>query len=353
MRAGDGASARSALIVAGGTGGHIFPALVFGRWLEAHCGAAVSYLSGSRPLEAEIYAAAGVTPFRLSLEGSPLGVRSPLKVLRRSLALVSAFGEVSRRLAEVRPTTAFLFGGYVSFAPLLLCRLRGIPVVFHEQNAVAGRVTRLASRLGAVIASGWEECLGLHGPHVLTGVPVRTPHRLPRAEAERRLGLSLKEGSRVVGVISGSLGSAALVREALRAADALGGRAEPVEFVLLGDAPGEADREGIHFVGRRWDVDPLYSLCDALICRAGASTLAEALRWGIPAAAVPWMQAADGHQVRNALSFAEAGGGVLWKEGDTLLLADVIGDLLERGRAAAPADGDAASMAIARAAGLL
>ena len=68
------------------------------------------------------------------------------------------------------------------------------------------------------------------------------------------------------------------------------------------------------------------------------------------------MQAADGHQVRNALSFAEAGGGVLWKEGDTLLLADVIGDLLERGRAAAPAapaDGDAASMAIARAAGLL
>ncbi|CBL28491.1 UDP-N-acetylglucosamine--N-acetylmuramyl-(pentapeptide) pyrophosphoryl-undecaprenol N-acetylglucosamine transferase [Fretibacterium fastidiosum] len=164
MRAGDGASARSALIVAGGTGGHIFPALVFGRWLEAHCGAAVSYLSGSRPLEAEIYAAAGVTPFRLSLEGSPLGVRSPLKVLRRSLALVSAFGEVSRRLAEVRPTTAFLFGGYVSFAPLLLCRLRGIPVVFHEQNAVAGRVTRLASRLGAVIASGWEECQGRSRP---------------------------------------------------------------------------------------------------------------------------------------------------------------------------------------------
>lgn len=126
-----------------------------------------------------------------------------------------------------------------------------------------------------------------------------------------------------------------------------------MEFVLLGDAPVGAVRKGIHFVGRRWDVDPLYSLCDALICRAGASTLAEALRWGIPTAAVPWMQAADGHQVRNALSFAEAGGGVFWKEGDALPLADVIGDLLERGRAAAPADGDAASMAIARAAGLL
>lgn len=349
MRAENGENAKSVLIVAGGTGGHIFPALVFGRWLEAHRGAAVSYLSGSRPLEAEIYAAAGVTPTRLSLEGSPLGVRSPLKVLRRSLALISSFREVSRCLAEVCPQTAFLFGGYVSFAPLLLCRLRGIPVVFHEQNAVAGRVTRLASRLGAVIAAGWEECLGLHGPHVLTGIPVRTPHRLPRAEAERRLGVSLKERSRVVGVISGSLGSAALVKEALRAAGALEGR---VEFVLLGDAPVGAVREGIHFVGRRWDVDPLYSLCDALICRAGASTLAEALRWGIPTAAVPWMQAADGHQARNALSFVEAGGGVLWKEGDVPPLADVIEDLLERDRASVPVGEDAASMAIARAAGL-
>ena len=352
MCARNGGDAKSVLIVAGGTGGHIFPALVFGRWLEGHRGAAVSYLSGFRPLEAEIYAAAGVTPIRLSLEGSPLGVRSPLKVLRRSLALISSFREVSRCLAEVRPQTAFLFGGYVSFAPLLLCHLRGIPVVFHEQNAVAGRVTRLASRLGAVIAAGWEECLGLHGPHVLTGIPVRTPHRLSRAEAERRLGLSLKEGARVVGVISGSLGSAALLKEALRAAGALEGRAVPVEFVLLGDAPVGAVREGVHFVGRRWDVDPLYSLCDALICRAGASTLAEALRWGLPTVAVPWMQAADGHQARNALSFVEAGGGVLWKEGDTLLLADVIGDLLERGRASVPVGEDAASVAIARAAGL-
>ena len=113
-----------------------------------------------------------------------------------------------------------------------------------------------------------------------------------------------------------------------------------------------AVREGVHFVGRRWDVDPLYSLCDALICRAGASTLAEALRWGLPTVAVPWMQAADGHQARNALSFVEAGGGVLWREGDALPLAGVIEDLLERGRASVPVGEDAASVAIARAAGL-
>ena len=198
---------RSVLIVSGGTGGHIFPALVFGSWLERNLGASVSYLSGSRPVEAEIYASAGVSPFRLSLEGSPLGVRSPGRMLKRSLALLSAFGEASRCLREVGPSAVFLFGGYVSLVPLLLCRLRKIPVVIHEQNAVAGRVTRLASRLGAVITTGWEECVGLRGPWTPVGIPVREPRRLPRQEALSRLGLSLPEGSRVVGVAMGSLGA--------------------------------------------------------------------------------------------------------------------------------------------------
>ena len=153
---------RRVLIVSGGTGGHIFPAVVFGRWLERHRDASVSYLSGARPLEAEIYAALGVAPRRLPLEGSPLGVRSPGQVLRRSFALVSAFTEASRCIVETRAEAVVLFGGYVSLPPLWVCLLRGIPVVVHEQNAVAGRVTRLASRLGVAVASGWKECEGLN-----------------------------------------------------------------------------------------------------------------------------------------------------------------------------------------------
>ncbi|MBR1672135.1 MAG: UDP-N-acetylglucosamine--N-acetylmuramyl-(pentapeptide) pyrophosphoryl-undecaprenol N-acetylglucosamine transferase [Fretibacterium sp.] len=320
--------ARSVLIVSGGTGGHIFPATVFGRWLERERGLSVAYLSGSRPLEAEIYASAGVEPYRLSLEGSPLGVRSPARVLRRSAALLSAFGETSRCLKAVRPETVFLFGGYVSFAPLLLCRMRGIPVVVHEQNAVAGRVTRLASRLGAAITAGWQECSGLKGTYTTVGIPVREPRRLPRGEALRRLGLELPEGTRVTGVASGSLGSRPLMARLLEAAEALRGRGD-VAFVLLGE-PVPGGGENVHFVGRQWDMNPFYSLCDALVCRAGGSTLAEALRWGIPALAIPWEGAAEGHQVRNALCFAALGGGDVWRENSDTPLARALEGLLER-----------------------
>ncbi|MCR4819192.1 MAG: UDP-N-acetylglucosamine--N-acetylmuramyl-(pentapeptide) pyrophosphoryl-undecaprenol N-acetylglucosamine transferase [Fretibacterium sp.] len=317
------------LIVSGGTGGHIFPAVVFGRWLEQNRGAAVSWLSGSRPLEAEIYASAGVEPYRLSLEGSPLGVRSPMRVLRRSLSLFSAFGETRRCLNEVRPEVVFLFGGYVSFAPLLLCRRRGIPVVVHEQNAVAGRVTRLASRLGVTVTTGWKECAGLRGPFTPVGIPVREPERIPREEALRRLKLSFPENTRVVGVASGSLGSRPLAEELMGAAKALRGR-DGAEFVLLGEAmPGGG--ENVHFVGRQWDMNPFYSLCDVLVCRAGGSTLAEALRWGIPTLAIPWEKSAEGHQVKNALCFAAEGGGSVWRENSgTTSLEDEVKALLER-----------------------
>ena len=116
---------KSILIVSGGTGGHIFPAMVFGQWLERNVGASVTYLSGHRPVEAAIYASAGIMPRVLSMEGSPLGVRSPSQILKRTLSMFSAFGETSSCLKEAKPDAAFLFGGYVSFAPLLMCRLRG------------------------------------------------------------------------------------------------------------------------------------------------------------------------------------------------------------------------------------
>ena len=342
------------LIVAGGTGGHIFPALVFGRWIAEHRGLSVSYLCGSRPIEAEIYASMGATPHRLSIDGSPLGTRSPVKILRRIGAMLLAFRETARCLFETRPRAVFLFGGYVSLVPLLLCRLRGIPIVVHEQNALAGRVTRLASWLGASVVTGWEECGGLRGPHVAVGIPVRWPERIPREEALARLGLPIPDGARIVGVATGSLGSSALMAELIGAAGELRARDPSIELLILGDA-SVGDKEGIWPVGRQWDMRPFYSLCDVLVCRAGGSTLAEALSWRIPAVAVPWGGAADGHQERNALSFVAAGGGAMWREGEGRdALVDAIGDLLGR-RASLDlegASGEDVCLAIARAVGL-
>ena len=88
-------------------------------------------------------------------------------------------------------------------------------------------------------------------------------------------------------------------------------------------------------------MNPFYSLCDVLICRAGGSTLAEALSWGIPAVVVPWERAAEGHQERNARCFEEAGGGIAWRESGGEPLESPLERLLERGRGAADGAPDA------------
>ncbi|NLL36813.1 MAG: UDP-N-acetylglucosamine--N-acetylmuramyl-(pentapeptide) pyrophosphoryl-undecaprenol N-acetylglucosamine transferase [Fretibacterium sp.] len=309
------------LIVAGGTGGHIFPAAVFGRWLEAEQGATVSYLCGSRPLEQDIYTSMGLKPHCLSLVGSPAGTRSFWKRLRRSFDVLASVFETRAVLREEAPDVCFLFGGYVSFAPLLLCRMKKIPLLLHEQNSVAGRVTRLASRLGVTIASGWKECSGVEG-FIPVGIPVRPVERVERGDAMKRLGLDLPQEARVVGVIGGSLSSQPLMDEVIKIA----GLFQDLFFVFLGAPPGDFEQgvgkklgkwlsEKLCFLGRRWDVNAFYSLCDFLVCRSGASTLAEAMAWNIPALTVPWRGATDGHQERNARNFEALTGNRVWDEG--------------------------------------
>lgn len=311
---------KKVLLVAGGTGGHIFPALAFGRWLSARNRVEhVTYLSGSRPLELEIYRSQGIDPFPLSLRGSPLGSRSAVEIFRRCAGLVRAFFQAAALLRRRRPDICFLFGGYVSLMPLLLCRFLGIPVIVHEQNACAGKVTRLASRMGCRVASGWDECKGISGSFTYVGIPVRPLLKVPRPEALAALGLDLNfedaDDALVVGVVGGSLSSASLTaligKLSGRSAAKTDGR---IVFVVLGDGTDMRNAREVRFVGRRWNMAPFYSLCDAVICRAGASTLAELAAYGIPALAIPWGGASDGHQEMNARRFAALTGNPLWVE---------------------------------------
>jgi UDP-N-acetylglucosamine--N-acetylmuramyl-(pentapeptide) pyrophosphoryl-undecaprenol N-acetylglucosamine transferase len=305
------------LIVAGGTGGHIFPAVAFGRWLlTRNKGASVSYLSGNRPLELEIYASQGIEPYRLSLSGSPLGSSSVFRNLGRWLELARAFFRAGRFLRDEEPDLCFLFGGYVSLLPLLWCRLLKIPAIAHEQNACAGKATRLASRLGVLVAAGWPQCRGLKGPFVPVGVPVRPLDKISRRKAACILGVDAGDEDLVVGVIGGSLGSAPLSDLAEKVSEERfgSGKNENPLFIVLGDAPDTSRRTRVRFVGRQWDMTAFFSLCDAAVCRAGASTLAELAAYEIPTLAIPWEKAADGHQEANARCFATSTGNLVWFE---------------------------------------
>ncbi len=289
---------RKILIASGGTGGHIFPAIVFGKSLQAQ-GASVKWLCGSRELEREIYASSGIEPVILPLEGSPLGTKSITKIFTRFAEVIKAIFMTKKFIKSFKPDEIFLFGGYVSFAPLIVAKLRGIPVTLHEQNAIAGKVTRLASKLGVKIITGWPECEGIKSFEYF-GIPVREPVRIARDEALKILGVNVPENSKIVGIAGGSLGSGPL-SEILRKTAELCGE---YEFVFL-SSKEKKEEVNKHFIPSQWDMNPFYSVCDLLVCRAGGSTLAEILKWEIPAVVIAWPGAADNHQVKNAAEFVK------------------------------------------------
>ena len=134
----------------GGTGA-IWPAISFGRWIaENKPDVSVSYICGSRPLELEIYAAAGIEPHCLNIDGSPFS-GSGIERLKRAWGQVAALRESASFIRSESPDFVLLFGGYVTFPVLLASRMLKAPSAIHEQNAYAGKVTRIASLMGGDI----------------------------------------------------------------------------------------------------------------------------------------------------------------------------------------------------------
>ena len=316
---------RNILIASGGTGGHIFPAIVFGKSLQEN-GDSVKWLCGSRNLELTIYESAGITPEILPIAGSPMGTKSPVKVLGRVGDLMKSFTMTSRIIKTFRPDAIYVFGGYISFAPLLLGKLKKIPVTLYEQNAVAGRVARIAEKLGAEICTGWPVCEGIKH-FTYTGTPAREPVRLCRDEALRELGLSLPADRKIVGIAGGSLGSGPLSELMRKTAELC----REYEFVFL-SSKERHDDGNMHFILSQWDMNAFYSVSDVLVCRAGGSTLAEVLKWGMPTITIPWPGAMDNHQEKNALEFVKlAKNGRMFSEtGSPEDLAGILAEILRQ-----------------------
>lgn len=315
------------LLAAGGTGGHIWPALSFGGWIrERHPECEVGYICGSRPLEREIYHAAGAEPVILPMEGSPLSGGGIRQKGRRLASLFSAYGAAAEFIARFKPDAALLFGGYLSFPLIMACKRAGVRCAMHEQNARAGKVTRLAARLGLEIYSGWKECLPLPPrKHLRTGVPVRDFAPLSQSEAWRKLALAeeMPAGPKVV-VFSGSLGSQSIKEKICGLA---AGEFCSWNFILPAVAE-KKERVGgnVWLLPKVWDASPLYAAADMLVLRAGGSTLTEAGVLGIPALIIPWKGATDNHQYYNALSFVSENAGLIWTgdEGTEVLASSLL-----------------------------
>jgi UDP-N-acetylglucosamine--N-acetylmuramyl-(pentapeptide) pyrophosphoryl-undecaprenol N-acetylglucosamine transferase len=319
------------LIVAGGTGGHILPAVAFGDWVRRERpDVTVHYMSGSRPVELEIYRVSEIEPFVMKLSGSPFGISGAGRV-KRLVELVASCAQVWTYMKCLAPDLCVLFGGYASMPALIVAKMKKIRLVLHEQNARAGRVTKLAEKLSVPVASGWETCLPLRrGSFHRVGVPIRKFLKIAKDDAWRVLGQSeWRGGGPVVCVLTGSLGSGTVL-ETLNSLASSEGFSSWKFLVINPDVASPRDiLPNLTHLPRMWNIAPLYAVSDMAVTRGGASTLSEVEALDIPAVLMPWKNAADDHQTENAAVFAKSDKIRIWdEESDSLEdLADKLNNL--------------------------
>jgi len=300
------------MIMAGGTGGHIFPALSVADVLRRE-GWNVVWLGSRGGMEATLIPARGYTMawIRFAAVRGRGWLRTPLL----PLDLLIAFWQAARAIFLHRPDVVLGMGGYVAFPGGMMASLLNRPLIIHEQNSVAGLANRVLARLADRVLTGFPGAFGARVPAQWCGNPVREDIAAiagPQARFEARTGrLKLL-------VIGGSQGARALntvVPDAL----ALTPVAERPEVTHQGGAAHAdelrkrysergVDAEVIAFID---DMAHRYAAADLVICRAGASTIAELAAAGIASVLVPYPHAVDDHQTANARFLSERDAAVL------------------------------------------
>jgi UDP-N-acetylglucosamine--N-acetylmuramyl-(pentapeptide) pyrophosphoryl-undecaprenol N-acetylglucosamine transferase len=324
------------LIMAGGTGGHVFPALAVAAALRA-IGARVVWLGTAAGLEVRAVPEAGIELHCVRIAG--LRRRGAWRWLLAPLTLGVALVEALAIVARVRPALVLGFGGYASGPGGIAAWLTRRALVVHEQNAVPGLTNRLLCRVADRVLEAFPGSFPRSVGALRTGNPVRAEFAAIAAPADR---LGARDGPLRVLVVGGSQGARAL-NEIVPGAIALLPGACPVEVHhQSGEAELEATRERYRVLGARAEVSAFidaiaaaYAWADVVICRAGAMTVAELAAAGAPAILVPYPHAVDDHQTRNARYLVEAGAALLLPQAELepARLADWIAGLhAARGR---------------------
>lgn len=309
------------LIAAGGTGGHFYPGLAAARVLRARGWEALFAVRREDPARAALDAA-GIPFVEVDLKGLPRRPGADLLAFPWRLARACALlGRVTR---DYGPAALLGTGGYLTFPAVWAARRRGIPAALHESNAVLGLANRASVALGARLFWGLPPAPGQPaGP--VTGTPVREELLVPRdtAEARRRFGLEV-EGPAVL-CFGGSQGAASLNAAMPAAAAALPPGTRVLH--LAGRGKDAAVREAYARAGTKAavlefcdDMAAAYAAADLVVCRAGASTLAELMALRKKAVLVPYPHAAGDHQRLNAETLARAGA-ARWLPDDAALPA--------------------------------
>ena len=297
------------LIMAGGTGGHVFPGLAVADVLRAR-GWRVVWMGARTGMEARIVPPRGYDMAWVRMSG--VRGKGPIAAFLLPVNLLIAFWQCARVMLAIRPDVVLGMGGYVAFPGGMMASLFGRPLAIHEQNSVAGLANRVLAGLADRVLLAFPGALPKGewcGNPVREAIAALAP---PAARYADRVGpLRLL-------VVGGSLGAQAL-NEVVPQALALFAPAERPQVVHqsgerhLDALRAQYARAGVEgeLVAFIDDMAARYAAADLVICRAGATTVAELAAGGVPAVLVPFPHAVDDHQTGNARFLAERGAAVL------------------------------------------
>ncbi len=314
------------MIMAGGTGGHVFPALAVAERLRA-AGVPLAWLGTPRGLEATLVPRQGF-PFTavatrgVRRTGLIQKLAAPLWI---AIALIECLAVMRRR----KPGAVLGMGGYASGPGGLAAWLMRIPLLIHEQNAVPGVTNRFLAALATRVMESFPRSFPARRQALRTGNPVRAEIAALATSGARA---EASGGTLRLLVVGGSQGAEVLNRVVPEALVRIPGRALVV-WHQVGRLDGGATAARYAALGIEArvlpfieDVAAAYAWADLCLCRAGASTIFELCAAGVPAILVPYPYAVDDHQTRNARHLAERGAAILLPQPD--LHAETLAELL-------------------------
>jgi len=321
------------LIMAGGTGGHIFPGLAVAESLNRRH-VPVRWLGAEGAMECQHVPAAGIKLDTLEISG--LRGKGLAGWVRLPLQLIRAVSKAFVLFGKIRPSCALSFGGYAAGPGGLAARLRGIPLLVHEQNRIPGLTNRVLAVLAKCVFQAfpgtWPERLKA----ITSGNPVRRDlAELPPPEDR----MNLRSGKARLLITGGSQGAQALNIVLPQALGRLSDLTVPEIRHQAGKGRAAQTAEAYAAVGINAQVEDFigdmaqaYAWADLVVCRSGALTVSELAAAGVGAVLVPYPHAVDDHQTRNAEFLVAAGAARLLPESEcdpqtlSCLLTELLGD---------------------------
>lgn len=309
------ASTKTLMVMAGGTGGHVYPAMAVADYLKAE-GWNIVWLCTDGGMENRLIEGKGYRKAMIHMQG--VRGKGLLGWLLLPLKLAKALSQSRDAIRQHQPDVVLGMGGFAAFPGGVMAKCMAKPLVIHEQNSVAGLTNKVLAKLANRVLAAFPAAFG--GKASLVGNPVRADITQLPTPQERFAG---REGALRLLVVGGSLGAQALNEFIPQALAKLPQKLRPLVVHQAGVKHIEALKsyyqqagvaaETVAFID---DMAAMYDWADFVICRSGALTVAEVSVVGIGALMVPFPFAVDDHQTTNAAYLAEAGAAILMQQKD-------------------------------------